>query len=77
MNKIYPSAAAALKDIVKDGQMIAVGGFGPWRMGLIDQETWRRSRDEPNVLERDVLLKRAVGFDDAQFQRMDQLLAAT
>jgi 3-oxoacid CoA-transferase subunit A len=28
MNKIYPSAAAALKDIVKDGQMIAVGGFG-------------------------------------------------
>ncbi len=56
---------------------IAVGGFGPWRMGLIDHETWRRSRDEPNVLERDVLLKRAVGFDDAQFQRMDQLLAAT
>jgi 3-oxoacid CoA-transferase subunit A len=28
MNKIYPSAAAALKDVVKDGQTIAVGGFG-------------------------------------------------
>ena len=28
MNKIYPSAAEALKDVVKDGQMIAVGGFG-------------------------------------------------
>lgn len=28
MNKIYPSAAAALADVVKDGQMIAVGGFG-------------------------------------------------
>ena len=28
MNKIFPSADAALKDIVKDGQMLAVGGFG-------------------------------------------------
>ena len=28
MNKIYPSAAAALDGIVQDGQLIAVGGFG-------------------------------------------------
>src|SRR5919206_66803 len=28
MNKLYPSAAEALKGIVKDGQTIAVGGFG-------------------------------------------------
>lgn len=28
MNKIFPSADAALKDVVKDGQLIAVGGFG-------------------------------------------------
>ena len=28
MNKIYPSAAEALRDVVKDGQTIAVGGFG-------------------------------------------------
>ena len=28
MNKIYPSAAAALKDVVRDGQLLAVGGFG-------------------------------------------------
>ena len=28
MNKIYPSASAALDGIVKDGQLIAVGGFG-------------------------------------------------
>jgi 3-oxoacid CoA-transferase subunit A len=28
MNKIYPSAAAALDGIVRDGQLIAVGGFG-------------------------------------------------
>jgi 3-oxoacid CoA-transferase subunit A len=28
MNKVYPDAAAALKGIVKDGQLLAVGGFG-------------------------------------------------
>ena len=28
MNKIYPSAAAALQGIVHDGQLLAVGGFG-------------------------------------------------
>ncbi|MBH1964252.1 MAG: CoA transferase subunit A [Comamonadaceae bacterium] len=28
MNKIFPSADEALKGVVKDGQMLAVGGFG-------------------------------------------------
>ena len=28
MNKTYPSAADALRDILKDGQKLAVGGFG-------------------------------------------------
>jgi len=28
MNKVYPSAGEALKGIVKDGQLLAVGGFG-------------------------------------------------
>lgn len=28
MNKIFPSAAAALQGVVADGQLIAVGGFG-------------------------------------------------
>jgi len=28
VNKIYPSAAEALKGIVQDGQLMAVGGFG-------------------------------------------------
>ena len=27
-NKVYESAQAALQDIVKDGQTLAVGGFG-------------------------------------------------
>lgn len=28
MDKLYPSAAAALQDVVADGQTVAVGGFG-------------------------------------------------
>ena len=28
MNKIYPDASAALRDLVQDGQTLAVGGFG-------------------------------------------------
>jgi 3-oxoacid CoA-transferase subunit A len=28
MNKVYPSAAEALKGVVRDGQLMAVGGFG-------------------------------------------------
>jgi 3-oxoacid CoA-transferase subunit A len=28
MNKLYPSAEAALEGVVKDGQLLAVGGFG-------------------------------------------------
>jgi 3-oxoacid CoA-transferase subunit A len=28
MNKVYPSASAALEGIIKDGQTLAVGGFG-------------------------------------------------
>src|SRR5216110_1926666 len=28
MNKLYPSATAALKDLIQDGMTLAVGGFG-------------------------------------------------
>jgi len=28
MNKVFPSAAAALEGVVRDGQLLAVGGFG-------------------------------------------------
>jgi 3-oxoacid CoA-transferase subunit A len=28
MNKVHPSAAAALADVARDGQIVAVGGFG-------------------------------------------------
>ena len=53
---------------------IAVNGFGPWRMGLIDRATWLESNRQPNVLERDVFLKRAIGFDESHLTRLDGLL---
>ncbi len=28
MNKLFPSATEALKGVVSDGQLLAVGGFG-------------------------------------------------
>ena len=28
MNKLFPSADAALSGVIKDGQLLAVGGFG-------------------------------------------------
>ena len=42
MNKIYPSADAALADVVKDGQILAVGGFG---LCGIPEELIRALRD--------------------------------
>jgi hypothetical protein len=41
---------------------------------LLDQATWRQASREPNVLERDVFLKRALGFDEANFTRLAELL---
>lgn len=72
--KILPEPA---RDRVIHGSdfPIVVGGFGPWSIGMIDSKTWRASMREPNILERDVLLKRAIGFDDSHLTRMDQLLA--
>ena len=37
MNKIYPSAAAALQGIVRDGQLLAVAGFGLGQLLLTRQ----------------------------------------
>ena len=56
---------------------IAVNGFGPWRIGLIDFKTWRTADRDPNVLERDVFLKNEVGFDENQLTRMAEILESS
>ncbi len=42
--------------------------------GLIDEQSYRRWRNEPNLLERDYQIKRAVGLADDVFMRGAELL---
>ena len=49
-------------------------GHWAWMRGLVDWETFRRLEREPNPLERDYQLKRAMGFPMETFTRIWQLL---
>lgn len=74
--KVLP---ASVRDRIIHGSdfPIAVNGFGPWRIGMISFKTWLAADRDPNVLERDVFLKREVGFDDSHFTRMAEILEST
>ncbi len=65
-----------LIDRLLHGSDFPVFVYGRWAKmrGLIDTETFRRCEAEPNVLERDYQLKRAIGFPDAVFTRAATLL---
>ena len=56
---------------------IPVGGFGPWRIGSLGWRDWRRARREANSLQRDYILKRAIGFPEDTFTRLSALLNRT
>ena len=53
---------------------VPVMGHWAWMRGLVDWETFRRLEREPNPLERDYQLKRAMGFPVETFTRIWQLL---
>ncbi|HEX8372172.1 MAG TPA: amidohydrolase family protein [Chthoniobacterales bacterium] len=53
---------------------VLVYGHWAWMRGLIDFATFRKWQAEPNVLERDYQLKRAMGFPDEVFTRAAGLL---
>jgi len=53
---------------------VPVGGVGPLMGGLITSGQWRQSRALSNPLERDCFLKRAMGFPDSSFTKLEQLL---
>jgi predicted TIM-barrel fold metal-dependent hydrolase len=48
-----------------------------WMRGLISAETRRRLQNEPNILERDYQLKRAIGFPEEVFTRAATLVRRT
>jgi hypothetical protein len=49
---------------------VPVSGFWPWAKGLITTADYRRARAEKNLLERDAMLKRAIGFAPETFTRV-------
>ncbi|HTL59661.1 MAG TPA: amidohydrolase family protein [Candidatus Limnocylindrales bacterium] len=53
---------------------VPVYGHFPWLRGFIDWKTFRRWEADPNVLERDYQLKRAMGFRPETFTRLWTLL---
>ncbi len=53
---------------------IPISGLWLWLRGLITYAEYRRLEQEPNLLERDLQLKRACGFPDESFTRLAKLL---
>ncbi len=72
--KILPEAIRA-RVVHGSDFPVPAGGFGPWRMGLINGAAWRKASAERNILERDVFLKREMGFGEDNLTRLDGLLS--
>jgi predicted TIM-barrel fold metal-dependent hydrolase len=53
---------------------VPVFGHWSWMKGFVDWQTFRQWERQPNVLERDYQLKRAMGFPAETFTRINQLL---
>src|SRR5205807_6597053 len=53
---------------------VPVNGHFAWLHGAIDWHTFRKWEHEPNILERDYQLKRAMGFPEETFSRILKLL---
>ncbi|MHC1767767.1 MAG: amidohydrolase family protein [Verrucomicrobiia bacterium] len=53
---------------------VPVFGHWPWMKGFVDWQTFRKWQHQPNPLERDYQLKRAMGFPAETFTRVNQLL---
>jgi predicted TIM-barrel fold metal-dependent hydrolase len=70
------SLQAPLVDRLVHGSDFPVLVFGhwAWMRGLIDRATLARWQSNPNVLERDCQIKRAIGYPDAVFTRGGGLL---
>jgi predicted TIM-barrel fold metal-dependent hydrolase len=69
---------AAVQERLVHGSDYPVPVFGhwAWMQGFVDWQTFRRWERQPNVLERDYQLKRAMGFGPETFTRINDLLPA-
>ncbi len=53
---------------------IPISAFWVWLRGLVSREGYQRATAETNLLERDVVVKKALGFSEASFSRLSTLL---
>lgn len=53
---------------------VPVFGIWGWLQGFLGWDDFRRCEAERNILERDYQLKRAMGFEEAHFTRVERLL---
>ncbi len=56
---------------------VPVTGAAMWALGMIGWSDWRLTAAIANPIERDVQLKRALGFPDTSFTRLSSLLRPT
>ena len=54
---------------------IPSGGFGPWMGNLLNKSDYFKSRKIKNPLERDVFIKKAIGFKENTFTVLGKILA--
>lgn len=54
---------------------VPVSGVGPWMAGRLKWADLWEIKKEPNILQRDYLLKKAIGFSEETFTRMDGILS--
>lgn len=79
-----PIRSGVLKQVKESGRLgrflhgsdypVPVGAFWVRLRGLISTEQWREAGRIANLIERDAYLKRAMGFDDAHFTRLGEVL---
>jgi predicted TIM-barrel fold metal-dependent hydrolase len=53
---------------------VPVSGIGPWMSRHLSWAQHRAIKKEENILQRDYLLKKSIGFEAATFTRMDEIL---
>lgn len=56
---------------------VPIQGLWAWMRGLLSWQAYRRCQRIPNVIERDVQLKRAMGFGPDHFSRVTSLLRSS
>ena len=79
-----PIRSGVLKQVKESGRLgrflhgsdypVPVGAFWVRLRGLITTAQWREAGKIPNLIERDAFLKRAMGFDEAHFTRLSEVL---